>query len=186
MKNYRIKFNLKNIKTIPKRDIAFMAMFCILALICLVEICLPVYRVIDNAREYDIHIDKAYVRYRSKRGAKELVIVSDGQKYFLRYPRGEYRECAGLLRDNLLSGKIQEVTVKAADDSDLFGRIAGNRIVVKMERDSTVYYDTDTARQYMRQIRVSAWAGFIMFSAFSAAVIAFGMACHKVVCVEKK
>jgi len=135
MKGYTVKIAWKRFGEIPWKTYAIIILTGLLTIYSLIQLFLPYDRILDNLKEYEIHIDKVYLwDSHDKKGSRMKLIIVDGtQTFYLWYPSTEYRYYSDEIKSELLSGKVTTVTAKVADTQNVFDCIRTQKRIVELK-----------------------------------------------------
>lgn len=166
MKRHTCHFVWKRVRRVPKRVWIPWLISTILIVYCVIKLCLPVYGSLDELREINIHIDKIYLRdSHDTKGSRMKLVITEGKcNYYLWYPAANYKDFSLQLEQDLLSGKISEVTALVVSNQSLRETLSNSFRIVDLRSDRSVYYDLDTEKQSLRNNRLSLWIAFTVLS----------------------
>ena len=182
-----ISFRKDRLKRVPPKAIIVWIIASVLFIAFLWEICLPVYRELNNQETRDISIENIALRtirggVRSTRITR-LTITENSTRYYIDYDM--YRNYDDLVEEDLISGKVKTVTVILAGTRSLYDQLFNRYQVVEMKSDNVIYYHRDDFVKRLHNNRISAWTGFALFFLFWVVVTGYILIVYGIVEFKK-
>ena len=180
--------SVRRIKRPPLKKIFFWMMQLLVVLYCLIGICRPVYRSLDNLHEKSIIIDQIYLKdsYDTKSSRMKLEIISGGISYYVWYPQDEYRNFSYDIKNDLLSGRVSAVKVKVISKQSVRDYLLNQKRIVQIWSRSKVYYDLKTAMIALRNDRMGLWVLFIFSFLFWLCYTLFYLVVNNILIIKKQ
>lgn len=183
MKQTQIEIRWKRFNRIPKKNRVLFAVALILCIYSFVQICLPMYRALDQLEEREIRIDSVYLES-VPRGSLRLWILSGEEKYYVSYPK--FRAYRELVEADLLSGQVDRVSVIVPTNQMFHDRICQRLRAAEIRQGETVYFGLEDEKSNLRGEYFGGWLLFLMALLFLLGLAAFDVLIYGLVTSRKK
>ncbi len=142
---YRIKFNPKKFKRIPKKAIISWIISLIIFAFSAINALLPANHMLKDLETIQLKIDKVILAktYNTSGSRRQLYITSGDRKYKLSYPSFSYRQYSEALDTYLLSGSTTVVTAKVIPNSTIRDALGYRTRIVDLRTDNVVFFDIE-------------------------------------------
>ena len=149
--------NRKQLKKIPKKSMVIWFVIAIFFAWSTIQVFLPVYRTLEDTQTCILSVENVrLIDTHSVRGSRmRLELVSEGQTYYLWYPKSHYKEYADIIEQELLSGEITSVTAMVSKNVSLRDSIFDNKRIVDLRSETSIYYDIELEKISLYNLRIS-------------------------------
>ncbi len=141
-KNYKVRFQLHNIKTVHISMILLTVLFLLISIGCIYELCSPVYARLSRLDTVEITVQDA--NYIPKR---RLYLTTASEKYRCDIARGAVKQFKDAMKQYPLEGET--LTAMIATSKNVFG--FDRERIVDLRSEKTVYYDIAAEKKDMKR-----------------------------------
>lgn len=191
MKRYRVKVIWHRLRRIPLKNYFVLVFLGILSLYSIIQLFFPMYQTLDHLNERKIQIDSIYLKNTSNifflgagSSGMQLNMISGDNTYYVSYSR--YRDFAGLIESELLSGKVTSVSVQVPEKQMIRDRLCHRFRVAELRSETSVFYSLDEERSSLKDIYYGNWILFALAFPLLIFLIFMNLIIYKVVLVYKK
>lgn len=184
MGEIQVEIKWKQFRRVPKKNYILFATALIVCIYSFVQICLPMYRSLDQLEEREIKIDSVYLEDGHRNTFPRLWISSGEEKYYVSYP--QYRAYRELVEADLFSGRVTTVSVRVSYKQTLHDRLHQWLRTVEIRQGETVYFGLEDEKDNLRLEYYGSWLLFVLVFLFLLVFTVFEICIYGLVRIHKR
>ncbi len=166
--SYKIVWNLKKARSIPKKLLALWFLLFFLFSCCVVTLLQPADAWLDSVQTVEAVVDRISLKdsHATKGSRMQLILVSGDQTYYLWYPRDVYAQYADSIHAYSLSQSPSIVTVSYLENSTLWDRLLRQYKIVELRCEHSMLYDLEQEIARTQKEYNNTWFVLILYCLF--------------------